>query len=200
MSSKKKKISIEELLLSILFFSSFIAFVIILINFYYFWKYGMIYLGAILLTIFLVLVIISSIAYFYSRGKNRTVFYSKIEERKTIPKIEIREVEESKQNKEEYELIKKYFQQSVQKKSPSVRELIEYVEKFERISITDITNYFYPLEIKGDLSVIRNVSWKTKEKIWENYKKIKMIIELLINEGKLKGTLQEIGPEIYYFK
>ncbi|MBD3227909.1 MAG: hypothetical protein GF329_06945 [Candidatus Lokiarchaeota archaeon] len=80
---------------------------------------------------------------------------------------------------------------------PSVNDLIEYIYNHKRVSITEITKYLYPKTI-GQNKMLENISWKSKLKSWRDYKRIKRVLEILIEERKVNGVLRPIGNKLYY--
>lgn len=163
------------------------------VGLYYFYLLGLIYLGISLIIISGIILLIS-ICLFFSQSRESDIFLSRFE-KKEEQKIE---KETFEANKDEYEYIKRYFE-ALPKKAPSIKDLIEYLSEFEKISITDITNHFYPRDLIENKAMLGNVSWKTKEKIWDNYRKIKNVIELMISEKRIEGFLRQLDIELYYF-
>jgi hypothetical protein len=201
---KKSGRSTKNLIITVIFISSFVLSILFLIGLYFFWKAGLLYVGITLIVIFFGIFLVSACLFFSRPKEVSDRFFSRFEK-----KEEIRENEEGEKfeaDKPEYSQIKEFFKKEereqelkpIQKETPSVKDVIEFLEDKETITITEITDYFYPRENKSDKKIINNLSYKTKLKSWPDYSTIKRVLEILMAEKKISGSLKIIGRELYY--
>ena len=183
----------KNLIINLIFICSFFTTIGLLIGFYFFWLYNLIHIGIISITISFLILVISGCIFFSRPKKIGERFFTRFE-RKKEQKEKNRFFEEDKQ---EYKQIKKFFKEP-DKEGPSIQDLIEYLSQYKEISITEITDHFYPRNVKEKSLVMDNIHWKTKVKSWANYKKMKKVLEILKIEKKINGIIRSIGRKLYY--
>ncbi len=195
MAKIRKERTEKSLILKVILIIAFLISIASLIGLYYFYIYNLLNVGIILMVISLFILIVS-ICLYYSKSRGYYIKFSP----------SLYEKDQSDKNKTDFESgkteckqIQKVFESEKNKLSePSIKELIEYITKFDRISITEIIKHFYPQSVHDKTKILSKISWKTKEKTWEEYRKIKKVIELLIAEKKLNGILKQLDIELYF--
>ncbi|MHA1271098.1 MAG: hypothetical protein ACTSPY_14995 [Candidatus Helarchaeota archaeon] len=194
MSQSRKDWSLKNVIIIIVLIISLLMSIGSLFGLYYFYISGVGYIGIIMIIISTIILIISMYLYFSRPNLGSDRFFTRFEKKD--------EQNNEKKSYEDKKLVYDQIEKPLQKvevKSPSVKELIEYINQFEKISLTEITDHFYPGSMKKFPSLLGTISWKTKEKTWEEYSKIKKVLDILINEKKVKGFINQLQLELYYF-